>query len=89
MIITVLIIPLSLPIIFIILFYLASNSPWFMALLHLSAVGHWQGLTGSACVILLAAVSVLNLIALLLTALFAAILNRRLHKRQPSPTKME
>lgn len=85
MIITILIIPMSLPVFFIMLFYYAFHSQWFLTFAHLSAVGQWHGMTGNVCLILLAAVAVISVVAALITAILVAFLNRQLLPRLKLP----
>ena len=87
MIITVLIIPLSLPAIFLTLLYLATHNTWFMTLSHLSRIEHWHGITGYLCVILIMTIAAITLVAVLLTALLTALLNHRLPQHQRPPFK--
>ncbi|MFK3662559.1 hypothetical protein ACI2I2_18930 [Scandinavium sp. NPDC088450] len=78
MIITVLIIPLSLPVIFMALFYSATHTQWLMEFSHLAALGQWRGMTASVCLTLLIALMIISVVAAILTALFASFLNQKL-----------
>jgi predicted branched-subunit amino acid permease len=77
MIVNLLIIPLSLPTIFIALFYSLARSNWFLSLTHLSAMNHIQGMTTQVLAIFLLALAMIGLIAILLTAMLVAALNRK------------
>jgi hypothetical protein len=77
MIVNLLIIPLSLPTIFIALFYSLARSNWFLSLTHLSAMNHIQGMTSQVFAIFLLALAMISLIAIMLTALLVGALNRK------------
>ncbi|MGL4724306.1 MAG: hypothetical protein ACRCWW_07355 [Scandinavium sp.] len=63
------------------LFYSATHTQWLMKYTHLVALGQWHGMTASVCLTLLAAMVIINLLATMLTALFASYLNRRLQPK--------
>jgi hypothetical protein len=78
MIITVLIIPLSLPTMFFTLFYYVVQCRWLMSVTHLSALLHWHRYSAKLCITLSVMLVVISLLSAALTALLVMLLNKRI-----------
>lgn len=78
MIITVLIIPLSLPMLFFTLFYYATRCHWLMSITHLSALRYWQDFSPQICLTLMLTVVVISLLSAALTGLLVILLNKQI-----------
>ncbi|TDN57658.1 hypothetical protein EC847_107142 [Scandinavium goeteborgense] len=77
MIITVLIIPLSLPTMFFTLFYYVAHCRWLMSVTHLSGLLHWQRYSAQLCITLVVMLMVISLLSAALTALLVMLINKR------------
>ena len=78
MIITVLIIPLSLPTLFLTLFYSLSQWRWLLSITHLAPLRHWQHFSAEICLTLLLTLAVISLLSTVLTGLLVMLLNTKI-----------